>query len=105
MVVNPKESSVWKTVSTLVDENKYPLAITKNQFQESLSVYPFRFQEGDEGTVLGAVQKVPPGAETRQVHDLPPTLMGAIPYKPELAITQVTIRKRGRPKKVRLVLF
>lgn len=95
------DSEKWKTIaSSLEDDNKYPLAITRNQFQESVSVFPFRFQEGDEGIVLGGVKEVPAGAGTRQVHDLPPTLLGALPYKPELAITQVTIRKRGRPKKV-----
>ena len=99
----------WVTVSTSMDPVLYPVALTKSQFQEVVPLYPFRFTQADVGQVYGAglyvkeerdMASVPEGVELREVHDLPPTLMGAVPYKPAMGITSLTTRKRGRPKKV-----
>ena len=101
------KSEKWVPIASSKDDIVYPLAIAKNQYQEVLPLYPFRFSEADAGDVYGALltikdetDVIPPGVKVREVHDLPPTLMGAIPYKPSMGITTLTTRKRGRPKKV-----
>jgi hypothetical protein len=88
--------SDWVPVAHSLQPVAFPLALTKNQYQDTVSLFPFRFEE-NEGVILLPDAKEA-SSDVRELHDVPPTLMGAVPYKP--AVITVTVRKRGRPKKV-----
>ena len=92
-----KNEKQWVPVSSSLEPSSYPIAIAKNQYQEMLPVFPYRFQDAESMFHDLAARDQPPEEPRIEPYDLPPTLMGAQPYKP--AVTTVTVRKRGRPRK------
>jgi len=87
----------WQIVSDSLEPSLYPLAIARNQYQETYPVYPVRFQDPTAQEAEEELQKLEELGPRIEPYDLPPTLMGAIPYK--VAVQTVNVRKRGRPKK------
>ena len=73
------------------------MAITRDQYQETLPLYPQRFQDPNLAQSQEELEKETNAGPRVYPFDLPPTLMGSLPYKP--TVQTVSLRKRGRPKR------
>lgn len=85
----------WKSVEGDDDDDSFPIALEKDQYSSLLPIYPIRFSQDSRSTV----KILREGAELQrkiEIHDLPPTLLGAVPFTP---LAKTSIRKRGRPRK------
>ncbi|KAI8894495.1 chromatin remodelling complex Rsc7/Swp82 subunit-domain-containing protein [Globomyces pollinis-pini] len=99
VVVNREPSSEWTVVSDSAHPTLYPIAVMRDQYQDTLSLYPYRFQPTEEGTE--AKENDNPNKPNRPTpYDLPANLLGVVPFKPLVPVTpSISSRqKRSRSK-------